>query len=356
MTRPALRHDLSSLPQYVPGKPSTPTGFKLSSNELCEPPSADIVTAVTARAVHLNRYPDLSATPLGGRLADHLGVDVARVFSAAGSIAALQELILAVVDPGRSVVFGWRSYEAYPILVRVCHAVPVPVPLAGHHHDLAQMADAVIESDAAMVIVCNPNNPTGTTVGRAELEAFLERVPMSCVVVLDEAYREFVNDPDSPDGLDLANGRPNVVVLRTFSKAHALAGARVGYGVAPEPIVEAVRAVALPFTVSALAESAAIAALDAWPRQQRVVVDVMARRDRFVEQLRESGVHPAPSQANFVWVPDDQCPPGFAAALLSAGVSVREFRGEGLRITIGEPEALETVVGLAPHLKMGTQD
>lgn len=344
-TGPALRRDLAQLPRYVPGKPSTPDGFKLSSNELPEPPTPHVVSAVAASATSLNRYPGIEALELGARLADSLGVDAPRIVSGAGSIAVLQQLIQAVVEPGQRVVFAWRSYEAYPILANVCHAEPITVPLVEQRHDLIAMADAVIETDAAMVIVCNPNNPTGTWINATEIREFLERVPTTCTVVLDEAYWEFVTDKSAPDGVDLATDRENVVVLRTFSKAYALAGARVGYAYCPERIADAIRAVALPFTVSSVAQAAALAALESWPDQRLVVDELIRRRDRFVGQLRKIDVTVPESQANFVWIPWAEMPPNLGATLAEADVTVRIFADDGARITVGEATGLRRVLG-----------
>jgi histidinol-phosphate aminotransferase len=345
---PVLRSDLPLLPRYVAGTPATTTvGFKLSSNELAAPVTPAVRSAVETAVSAANRYPDVHGTALVARLAGELGVPPDRIVTGGGSIAVLQQLVQAVVDPGRAVVFAWRSYEAYPIVTRVCHGVPVPVPLLEHRHDLAAMLDAVRRTDAAMVVVCNPNNPTGTTVDAGRLERFLDAVPSSCTVVLDEAYREFVDDPDSLDGLRAADGRDNVVVLRTFSKAHGLAGLRVGYGVAPRPIADAVRAVALPFTLSIVAEAAAIAALDSWATQELVVKDVIARRADFAADLTACGLEVPTSQANFVWLPASGPVRGLAAALAEVGISVRDFPGDGVRITIGEPEALAEAVRLA---------
>jgi histidinol-phosphate aminotransferase len=351
MTRPPLRRDLSELPRYVAGRPPRAGGFKLSSNELAEPPDPSVLAAASAVLSHLNRYPDLGAGALTERLAALLEMPADRVVAGGGSIAVLQQLLLATVDPGRAVVFPWRSYEAYPIVVRVAHADPVPVPLSGARHDVAAMATAVHDHHAAMVIVCSPNNPTGTAIRRPELERFLDEVPSSTVVVLDEAYREFVTDPEVADGVALARDRSNVVVLRTFSKAHGLASARVGYVVAPPAIADALRAVALPFTVSALGEAAAIAALDAWPRQRVVVAEVSARRDLAVAALRAEGIAVPDSQANFVWLPEDQVEAQLAEALADAGVSVRAFPGDGIRMSIGEPEA----IALALQVVAGTR-
>lgn len=341
--RPSLRRDLSRLPQYVPGRVVPGGGYKLSSNELPEPPDQAVTTAIGTAADGVNRYPGLFADRLGARLAEHLQVPQDRIVTGAGSIAVLQQLLQAAVEPGRPVVFAWRSYEAYPILVRVCHARSVAVPLHEERHDLDTMAAEVVRTDAAMVLVCNPNNPTGTTVDGPALERFLDRVPPDCLVVLDEAYHEFVTDPAVPDGVRLAEGRENVVVLRTFSKAHGLAGLRVGYAICPPRVAAAIRAVALPFTVSSVAEAAAVAALDAWPRQREVVAGLVARRDAFSARLRAAGIEVPTSHANFVWLPQWQVPAAFTAELADRRVTVREFPGDGVRITIGEAAGLDEV-------------
>jgi histidinol-phosphate aminotransferase len=342
---PPLRSDLAAIPRYVAGRGVPSAEGKLSSNELAQPPLPAVVRAAAHAAAASNRYPDIVASALTERLGELLGTPQDRIVAGAGSLSVLQQVLLACVDPGRAVVFAWRSYEAYPIVVRSCHAVPRPVPLLEHRHDLAAMAAEVQRREAAMVVVCNPNNPTGTALHHDELTGFLDAVPATCVVVIDEAYREFVTDPAVPDAVRLARGRPNVVVLRTFSKAHALAGARVGYAVAPPRIADAVRAVTLPFAVSGPAEAAALAALDEWPTQQVRVHDVASRRDALWQSLLESGVWLPPSQANFVWVPDAALadPARWRASLDRAGICVREFRDEGWRITIGAEQAIGVV-------------
>ena len=348
--QPRLRSDLSALPRYVAGlPPRAGTGWKLSSNEVALPPAADVLAATTRALTSANRYPDIAAMALVTRLAAHLDAAPQRILVGGGSIAVLQEVLQTATDPGDAVVFAWRSYEAYPIVTRVSRATPVKVALTTEHrHDLHAMASAVREHEARAVIVCNPNNPTGTAMTRLELEAFLDAVPDSCLVILDEAYREFVTDPSVPDGVELSAGRPNVLVLRTFSKAHGLAGLRVGYAVAPPPIADAVRSVALPFTVNSVAQAAAVAALDAWPTQRAVVRDITERRDAFLEALRADGLEAAPSQANFVWLPWSRGVDGLPEVWSDLGVSVRRFGEDGVRITIGEPEALAAILASLP--------
>lgn len=346
---PRLRSDLSTLPRYVAGRTPHGTGWKLSSNEVAVPPTAAVRAAAGVPLRSANRYPDIAATGLVTRLADHLRVEPERILLGGGSIAVLQEVLQTVTDPGDAVVFAWRSYEAYPIVTRVSRATPIEVPLTlDHRHDLTAMADAVRRHEARVVIVCNPNNPTGTAVSRGELEEFIDAVPSGCLVILDEAYREFVTDDTIPDGLELSMGRPNTLVLRTFSKAHGLAGLRVGYAVAPPAIADAVRAVALPFTVSSVAQVAAVAALDDWGTRREAVRDVTLRRDALAAALRCGGLEVAPSQANFVWLPWSPVVEGLVQTWSDLGISVRAFGQDGVRLTVGEPDALAAIVSALP--------
>jgi histidinol-phosphate aminotransferase len=205
-------------------------------------------------------------------------------------------------------------------------------------HDLEAMA-AAIDDTTRLVFVCNPNNPTGTAVRRPELEKFLDAVPEDTLVVLDEAYREFVTDPDVPDGLEVMRGRPNVAVLRTFSKAWGLAGIRVGYLIAEDPAVaESIGKTHVPFSVSMLAQAAAVAALASEDEVRARCAAVTAERARLTGALRERGLEVADSQANFVWLPVGEQTASLAAALEARAVITRPFAGEGVRVTVGTPE------------------
>src|SRR3954464_4173545 len=233
-----------------------------------------------------------------------------------------QQLAQSYNDPGTSIAFAWRSFEMYPLLAQVAGARSIPVPLMpgrpggpADTHDLEALA-AAVDGTTRLVWVCNPNNPTGTAVRRAELEAFLDAVPEQTLVVLDEAYREFVTDPDVPDGLELMRGRPNVAVLRTFSKAYALAGLRVGYVIAEDPAVAAaLRKTHVPFSVSIPAQAAAVAALGCQDEVRRGWAAVVVERDRLTAALRERGFDVPDSQANFVWLPVGDRTAELAAAL-----------------------------------------
>ncbi|MEO7124856.1 MAG: histidinol-phosphate transaminase [Nakamurella sp.] len=351
MSQVQLRNDLDELPAYLAGKPalmgSDQRSFKLSANELPWPVDPAVTDAIMAAASGLNRYPDQIGARLVSRLATELSVAADRIVVGGGSISLVQLLLQTVADPGDAVVYAWRSYEAYPIVISTSRARPVPVPLRDHRHDLPSMVEAVRRTHARIVIVCSPNNPTGAAVTAAELDEFIAAVPTDCLIVLDEAYIEFDSAVGRPEGIALARRHANVAVLRTFSKAHGLAGLRVGYCVAPSRITAALRQVTLPFTVSAVAEAAAITALDVWARQRERVVEIIARRDRFADGLRRMGFDIPDSYGNFVWLPLGEASASLDDALRASGISVRTFPGDGVRITIGEPDAMDAVLAVA---------
>ncbi|HUW16021.1 MAG TPA: histidinol-phosphate transaminase [Actinomycetes bacterium] len=344
---PRLRPVLADLPAYQPGRSAAAGAVKLSSNENPFPPLPSVLAALHEAAAVVNRYPDPTNARLVNALAERHGVSTAQVVLGTGSVAVADQLVRATADAGDEVVFAWRSFEAYPILTRSAGAVPVTVPLlADARHDLPAMAAAVTDR-TRLVLVCTPNNPTGTAVRRSELERFLDAVPASVVVAVDEAYREYVRDEDVPDALTVAVGRPNVVVLRTFSKAFGLAGLRVGYAVAPEPIAVALRQVQLPFGVSTMAEVAAVASLAAESELTVRVDEVVAERGRLTRALRATGFDVADSHANFVWLRTGGQTASFAQACADAGVMVRPFPGEGVRVTVAEREANDRFLAVA---------
>ncbi|MFC9910403.1 histidinol-phosphate transaminase [Streptomyces sp. NPDC059862] len=349
-TSPKLRAELEGIPTYKPGKPAAaggPVAYKLSSNENPYPPLPGVLEAVTAAASSFNRYPDLACTDLMNELSDRFGVPVSHLATGTGSVGVAQQLIQATSGPGDEVIYAWRSFEAYPIITQISGATSVQVPLTpGAVHDLDAMADAITDR-TRLVIVCNPNNPTGTVVRRAELERFLDRVPSDVVVVLDEAYREFIRDPEVPDGVELYRNRPNVCVLRTFSKAYGLAGLRVGFAIAHEPVAAALRKTAVPFGVSRIAQEAAIASLRAEDELLGRVGSLVCERNRVVDGLRGQGWTLPESQANFVWLPLGERAVAFTEACEAAGVVVRPFPGEGVRVTVGETEANDILLKVA---------
>jgi histidinol-phosphate aminotransferase len=349
---PRLRTALEGIPTYRPGRPAAARdgapAYKLSSNENPYAPLPTVLTAVREAAEAFNRYPDMFATGLTAAIADRFDVPVTHVATGTGSVGVLQQVVQSTAAEGDEVVYAWRSFEAYPIVVQISGARSVAVPLtADEHHDLDAMADAITDR-TRLVLVCSPNNPTGTSVRRDRLERFLDRVPADVLVVIDEAYREFVRDPQVPDAIDVYRDRPNVAVLRTFSKAYGLAGLRVGFAVAHEPVAEALRKSAVPFGVSGLAQVAAVASLGAEQELLERVDTLVAERARVQRALREQGWTGVPeSQANFVWLRLGERTEEFAAACEEAGVVVRPFAGEGARVTIGEPEANDLFLRVA---------
>lgn len=350
MTGPRPRAHISRIPAYVPGRPATvrpgTASYKLSSNENPYPPLPGVVEAATRAVETMNRYPDMGSVALYDALAARLDVPREHLAVATGSVALIYQLFAAFCDPGDEVVYAWRSFEAYPIAVIAAGAASVQVPLrADATHDLEAMLAAITDRTRA-VIVCTPNNPTGPSVTQAELEAFLARVPAHVVVVVDEAYLEFVRMPDAVDGLATHRAHDNVVLFRTFSKAYGLAGFRVGYAVAPAPVAAALRAVSLPFGVSGVAQAAAIASLEAEPALLQRVDALVAERDRVGSGLRERGWEVPDAQGNFVWLALGERSTDFAAAADELGVVVRPFAGQGVRVSIGEPEGNDRLLQL----------
>jgi histidinol-phosphate aminotransferase len=279
----------------------------------------------------------MGVTALRDKIAQRYGVTAERIVTGCGSVALAEHLVKATCLPGDEVVFSWRSFEAYPIIAAAAAVTAVRVPnTADHAHDLDAMADAVTDR-TRLVLVCNPNNPTGTSVRKAELDRFLSRVPSDVLVVLDEAYREFVTDEQVVDGLATYGDRPNVVVLRTLSKAWGLAGLRVGFLVAQPDVATAIRKVLTPFSTSLVAQAAALAALDQEPEVRRRCAEVIGERDRVTEALRKLVPDVPTSQANFVWLPLGEQSAAFGAACEGRGIIVRPFQPEGVRVTIGTP-------------------
>jgi len=243
------------------------------------------------------------------------------------------------------------TFDGYPILAEMARLSSVSVPLDEHgHHDLDALADAA--SDAKVVVLCRPHNPTGTLESSADVERFLQRVPSDTIVLLDEAYIEFVAPEHRLDAPALVQRFPNVVVLRTFSKAYGLAGLRVGFLIGPEPVAEAVRKTMLPFAVNSLAQAAAIASLGAESELFERVEHVVSERDRVRQELLGQGWTVPPTEANFVWLPLREQSAEFSDACDAAGVSVRPYSPDGVRVTIADREANDAFLAAAaryPH-------
>ncbi|AOX45999.1 MULTISPECIES: histidinol-phosphate transaminase [unclassified Microbacterium] len=345
---PRIRPEIAALPAYRQGRQASPDAFKLSSNENPFDPLPGVLEAIQG-ATGINRYPDATAARLRERLAARHGVSPDDVHVGAGSVSLLAQLLLATSGPGDEVVYAWRSFEAYPSLVAVAGATSVPVPLtADFRHDLPAMAAAVTDR-TRLIIVCSPNNPTGPTVTHDEFAVFVDSVPADVLIVLDEAYAEFVTDPASVEGdrVRAIIARPNIVVLRTFSKAYGLAGLRVGYAIGHTRVLDAARSTAIPLSVTAAAEEAALASLRAESELLERVTVIAQRRDGLVARLREAGWPVPDAQGNFVWLPAGERAVEVAAAFEEAGLVVRPFAGDGVRISIGEEESLDRIVEAA---------
>ncbi|WP_407727341.1 histidinol-phosphate transaminase [Rhodococcoides fascians] len=334
-----IRPDLDAIPAYVPGR-SFPGAIKLASNETTQGPLPSVREAIAEAAGGVNRYPDIRATALVESLAKKLGVAPENVAAGNGSVALCQEVVQITCGPGDEVIFAWRSFEAYPIIVRVTGATPVQVPLTSDHvHDLDAMLDAITER-TRLIFVCNPNNPSGTVVQRDKLVAFLDAVPPNVLVVLDEAYFEYTR-PDAAgnhtDGVEIARGRRNVIVLRTFSKAYGLAGLRVGYAVADPEVITALSKVRIAFAVSTIAQQAALASLEASAELLARTDALIAERDRVRDALVSGGYDVGVSQSNFIWLPLGERSGEFASGAAEQGVLLRSYGNDGVRITIGDP-------------------
>lgn len=355
---PLTRADLDTIPRYVAGRNPSDVArevgiseaVKLASNEVPFGPLPGVVEAVAAAMAETHRYPDPAVTSLRARLGERYDVAPDRIVSGCGSVALAEHIVRAAVLPGDEVLYAWRSFEAYPIITTSCGATSTRIPNTGEHaHDLDAMADAVTDR-TRVAMVCTPNNPTGPAVRREELERFLDRVGPDVLVVIDEAYREFVRDPDVPDGLDVARDRPNVVVLRTMSKAWGLAGIRVGWLAADPQVADAIRTVLTPFSVNHVAQVAALAALDAEGEMQRRVDLIVAERSRVHAVVRELRPDVPDTQANFVWLPIGDDAGNFAAGCEKRGVIVRPYAGDGVRVTIGTPAENDLFLAAAGEL------
>jgi histidinol-phosphate aminotransferase len=348
--KPAVR----DIVPYEPGKPVEEVQrelglervVKLASNEGPFGPFPEALEALARGAEELNRYPDGGAYRLRAALAERLDVRFEEIAPGAGSDGIVDYLSQLALDPGDEIVCGWPSFPSYVIDAVKLGAVPRQVPLRDHRYDLEAMLEA-IGPRTKLVYVCHPNNPTGTMNTRAELDAFFDAVPEHVVTVLDQAYFEYIDDPDYADGIEdyLKAGR-KIVVLRTFSKIYGLAGLRVGYAVGPAEVVTAIGKVRRAFDVNSAAQAAALASLgddEELERRRRVNAEGLEQLDRI---MREHGLEPAgPSVANFLFaeVGEDSRP--VFEQLLREGVIVRPAGGFGapgaIRVTVGTPEENE---------------
>lgn len=356
-----VRPVFDTLPSYAAGKPPAPveglTRYKLSSNENPLGPVPE-VARVLAEFDAVHRYPDPLSTALRTALAGQLGVDAEDIVTGAGSLGALNQILKTFAGVNADgvqdeVIYAWRSFEAYPILVGIMGARSVQVPnLLNGAHDLDAMAAAVTDR-TRLILVCTPNNPTGPAVTESQIRSFLAKVPATVPVVIDEAYFEFCAASSIPEGeepplngLDIYRDYPNVIILRTFSKAQGLAGLRVGYSISHPQITRHLRVAATPFAVSALAERAAVASIEHQEAVMARVSHIVAERERVTARLRELGYEFPGTYANFVWLPLGERTGEFVDLMNRNALSVRAFGSEGVRVSIGEVEANDRFLSL----------
>jgi histidinol-phosphate aminotransferase len=320
--------------------------IKLSSNENPFGPLAAVREAIAVASASIHRYPDMLSAELTEALARRHDLADDRVAVGAGSVAVLGHTLQAFCEQNDEVIYAWRSFEAYPILVTLAAATPVEVPLQrDKRHDLTAMAEAVTAA-TKVVILCSPNNPTGPAIGLSEFEAFMAKIPRHVLVILDEAYGEFVTDPSSVRGRESLDRFPQLVVARTFSKAYGLAGLRVGYALGQRDIVSAIRATTTPFSLSGIAQSAALASLEAESELLARVDQIVLERERLLAALRDDGWSIPNAQGNFVWIAAGEAASDLAAHCAGAAppILVRPFAGDGVRITVGSREENDRVL------------
>ncbi|MEX2653797.1 MAG: histidinol-phosphate transaminase [Acidimicrobiia bacterium] len=357
---PTFRADIREIAPYSPGRAiadvARENGFdpgemvKLASNESPLPPLEAVQARIRDEAHGVFRYPDNDAIELRGAIAGAADVDPDHVWVGGGSSELLRVIALAVGGPGTSAVYAWPSFVIYRLASMLAMADRVEIPLVDHRHDLVGLAKAIRE-DTTVVYVCNPNNPTGTHLPGADIAAFVEQVPERVLVVVDEAYHEYVTAPDHATAVPLAVERPNVIVTRTFSKIHGLAALRVGYGIARPDTITELRKAQAPFTVTSLGQAAAVESL----RQTEAIAERArvnaTERERVTAELTDIGVAAVPSQANFVFFdPGPLTDP--AREYLHHGIIVRVLGG-GVRVTVGTPAENDRFIAATRSLWAG---
>lgn len=342
-----LRAELQTFPPYIPGRaPADVSGltpFRLSSNENHLDPLPAVLEQLARPGSGPTRYPDDAAVALRHRIGEVFGVSPDRTIVTTGASELLVAVTQITSDNRTEAIYPWPSFEMYPQVTGLAgakrHAVPL---LPDGRHDLQSMAEAVTDA-TGLVFLCSPNNPTGPVLTHAELTAFLARVPPHVVVALDEAYWEFANDPQAARGIELLDSHPNLVLMRTFSKAHGLAGMRVGYAIAHESVIEGLLKAVIPFGVTEVSQAAALVSLDHHDEVLTRAREIAAQRDAFADALRAQGWTVPQAQGNFVWLPLGEWSDAFEIAASRQSLAVRNL-GAGVRISVGPQEALDRVL------------
>ncbi|MET7451489.1 histidinol-phosphate transaminase [Streptomyces sp. NPDC005574] len=320
-----------------------PVLHRLALNESPFPPLPSVREAMRAAVAEAHRYPQFHPDDLTERIAAWCRVPPARVAVGSGSVGVALQLLHAVVERGDSMVYAWRTFDAYPLLASMVGARSITVPLSPDGRQDLPALLAALDHRTRVVVLCNPHNPTGSLITADDLVDFLRRVPPHVTVLLDEAYVEFARDTRLPDALALLDAHPGLLVLRTFSKAYGLAALRVGYGIGSPDLVARVRRQQLPFGVNSVASAAVEASLRAGDELERRVESVTAERERLRRQLVTLGWRIRPSHTNSLWLAAPDPVEDGAAALAAAGVQARHYPGEGIRLTVGSREANDAV-------------
>jgi histidinol-phosphate aminotransferase len=343
-----LRPELADLPAYTPGK-TVPGAIKIASNETVDGPLPSVRAAIAKATDSINRYPDNGYVELRERLAKHLDGGAfapEHISVGSGSVSLCQQLIQITSTVGDEVMFGWRSFEIYPLQVRTAGATPVQVALTDYTFDLDAML-AAITDHTRLIFVCNPNNPTSTVVHPDALARFVAAVPSDILIAIDEAYVEYIRDGMLPDSFGLVRAHRNVVVLRTFSKAYGLAGLRIGYAVGDPDVIAALSKVYVPFTATSVSQAAAIASIDASDELMARTDAVVEERARVSTALRTAGFTVPPSQANFVWLPLTERTNDFVNSAADNRLLVRPYGQDGVRVTVAAPHENDAFLNFA---------
>lgn len=337
-TRPPRQHVSSRMPPR----------FDLSLSENPYPPLPSVLRAVHVTLAQANRYPEFLPRRLPMLIAQHVGVRADQVVVGSGATGVAMQIMQSLIAPGAEIVYGAPTFDGYPIMCEMTGVTGVPVPLdkAGNQ-DLRAMLRA-IDKRTALVVVCRPHNPTGTVIPADDLKAFLSGVPAGVPVLLDEAYVEFLGAGEFVDPVALIAKHPNLLVLRTFSKAYGLAGLRIGYAFGATELIARVRKLQLPFGVSAAAVAAVTASYAAEPELATRILRITEARDALRTALLTSGIAVPESHANFLYLPG----PGIVTALRRAGIAAKSYPDGSARIAVGDPaadNAVRQALAATPH-------
>lgn len=331
MAEPA--HGTSVTAEILAALPQAVDPLALSLNESPFAPLPAVRSALIHCIDTANRYPEFLPEQLRRLIADRVGVCEDQVVLGTGASGVVMQVLHAVTRPGHRIVMSTPTFDGYPIFARMAKLAPITVPLNTYgHHDLAAMAEAA--ADASVVVLCRPHNPTGTLESRAAVEMFLRQIPRDVIVLLDEAYIEFVASRYRIDGPELIRRFPNVVVLRTFSKAYGLAGLRIGYGFAAPELAQRLWSMQLPFGMSNMCATAVAASYDAEVQLSRRIRRIASERNHLRLRLMGMGVYSTDSHANFVYLPTARRP--WSEVFADGGPRVRCYPDGGARITVGD--------------------